>query len=848
MNYLRLVFLGFLYLNLFVAKAQKGSVSGIIVDSSTNDKIPFASVALVNEDENKPMQGTITDDEGNFTIKNVGNGTYKTVISFIGYTTDTLNVVSVSESNSKVNLGTIKLTPSLVEIEGVEVQGFANTTKRNIDRQTYRASDFETAAGGTAVDVLNKLPAISVDPDGTVSLRGTTEFMVYLNGKPTQMEASVLLGQVSANSIENIEIISVPTARFDAQGKGGIINITTKKSGLDGLSVSANGLIGGAPWGNKTDKYSGFEMNDNRSGGGLNLIYRKKDLTIFSGGNFSNRNINGSRTGDARLLQENGSYYHMVASGERPEWFKNYSANLGFDYNLSESKTLSASYFYGNRTEGRSAFYVYNNFYGDINKNPILGINPENEWLYNPNTDERYGIFNTANIDYAQKYDNKSELKLSLLYEHSELSRALDNREYAFDKPTDNYEELQEHFRQTDDTPLNGYRFSIEYEKELENENFIAVGFQPQWIMQSGSFMYDTLNVATGLWGTYSALNNTIDLSRAIYAGYIDYSGKLKKISYVAGLRLEYTDQLLKLSNPDYLNLFDSPAQSNFPVNQLDWFPTLHLQYDLNDNNEFIFAASRRINRPPTKNMAPFLYRRHYEVYEVGDPQLKPEYLTNLELSWDKKLGDQSFTLTGFYRGTDNAVFRVNTVYQEDNVLIRSYTNSGNVQALGGELNANLIAGKIAKFFIGGSVYNFNVQGDVFGYQEDNSSTNFSLKGNMNLLVAKVLKFTLDFDWRSGTVTTQGANEMRFLSNVALNYSPEKLKGWDFTAKVLDVFSSNIEALYTRAYDSSEAQIFYQDVEYDRFGPIAELSATYSFNMNGKSRKKADSTFGKEQF
>src|SRR5690606_18973631 len=158
-------------------------------------------------------------------------------------------------------------------LEGVEIQGLASTVSRKIDRQTYRAGDFETAQGGTAVDVLNKLPSVSVDPDGTVSVRGATDFMVYLNGKPTQMEASVLLGQIAANSIENIDVITVPTSRFDAQGKGGIINISTKKSGQEGLSVSANGLIGGSPWGNITDKYSGFDLNDQRFGGGLNLVY-----------------------------------------------------------------------------------------------------------------------------------------------------------------------------------------------------------------------------------------------------------------------------------------------------------------------------------------------------------------------------------------------------------------------------------------------------------------------------------------------------------------------------------------------------------------------------------------------
>jgi len=757
-------------------------------------------------------------------------------------------MVTITQENSHVKIDHIYLTPANIEIEGVEVKAMARTTAKKIDRQTYRASDFETAKGGTAIDVLNKLPSVSVDPDGTVLVRGTSDFMVYLNGKPTQMEASVLLGQISANSIENIEVITVPTARYDAQGKGGIINISTKKSGQEGLSVSTSALVGGAPWGNKTDTYSGYKMNDRRGGAGLNMVYRKKELSLYGGLNYNKRNINGARIGDARLLQSDGSYYHMVADGERPEWFENYSVNLGLDYNLSDKSRLSASYFYGNRTEGRSAFYVYNNFYGDINKNPIPGIDPENHWIYNPNTDNRYGIFHTGNVDFTQKFDNNAKMTISLLYEHSTLSRELDNLEYDFDKPSDTVGEKQEHFNQTDNTPLDGFRTSIEYEKEMENEGKLGFGFQPQFLSQAGRFNYDTLDVNSGEWGLYEKFNNQIDLSRNIYAGYIDYSATYGDFTVMAGLRLEYTDQLLEIENADSLNFFDKPILSEYKVKQLDWFPTLHIKYGFNENDALIFAASRRINRPPTKNMAPFLYRRHYEVYLVGDPELQPEYLTNFELTLDKRFGNQSLTLTGFYRGTDNAIFRVNTVYEEENVLIRSYTNSGNVKALGVELNANLTAGKIAKFFVGGSLYNFNTQGDVFGYKEDNSSTNWSLKGNMNLLLTKALKFTLDFDMRSATVTTQGRNEMFYMSNAAINYTPKALNGWDFGFKVLDILSSNVTGLNTRAYDSSGTQIFYQEVEYNRYGPIMEVSVSYSFNMNGKSRKKPDSTFGKEQF
>lgn len=204
--------------------------------------------------------------------------------------------------------------------------------------------------------------------------------------------------------------------------------------------------------------------------------------------------------------------------------------------------------------------------------------------------------------------------------------------------------------------------------------------------------------------------------------------------------------------------------------------------------------------------------------------------------------------LTGFYRGTDHAIFRVNTVYEEENILIRSYTNSGNTTALGAELGANLVAGKRTKFFLGGSLYNYRIGADIFGYQEDNSSTNWSLKGNLNLILTEILKFTLDADVKSATVTAQGRNELFYMANTALTYSPANLSGWEFSLKVLDFLSSNNTGLNTRAYDREDIQIFYQETEYIRQGPIAEISVAYAFNTNGKSGKKVRSTFGDEQF
>jgi hypothetical protein len=183
-----------------------------------------------------------------------------------------------------------------------------------------------------------------------------------------------------------------------------------------------------------------------------------------------------------------------------------------------------------------------------------------------------------------------------------------------------------------------------------------------------------------------------------------------------------------------------------------------------------------------------------------------------------------------------------------EDVLIRSYTNAGNSKSLGAELNANIDAGKFAKFFIGGSLYNYTVQGDIFGYLVDNSSLNWSVKSNMNLNISKEIKFNLDFNFKSASITAQGKNDLIYLSNAALTYSPLRLKGWDFSLRVLDLLGSNVQGLDTQAFNKDGVEIFYQETDYFRKGGIVEIGINYAFNNKGKSARKSDSTFGKEQF
>ena len=847
-----LLTLSIFILGMNVLSAQSGTIKGKIIDKESNESVPFATVLLKSADK---TVGTSTSEKGKFDFEKLTPGNYTIIVSYIGFNATTIERVEIKDENDNVNIGKVYLSVNTEALSEVAITGVNKTQVSKIDRKTYSAKDFETAKGGSAADVLGKLPSVNVGPDGNVSVRGTSDFMVYLNGKPTNIDASTLLNQISSNDIDKIDIISVPTARYDAQGKGGIINIKTKTKGLEGFSATATGTLGGAPWANLTDTYSGHELNDNRYVTGINLMYNTKKYSLHGSFNYNEKNVNGLRIGDARVLIENpDTYFHMNAKGERPEWYTYYSANVGVDFHLSDTKELSFTYFYGNRNNGRAAYYVYNTFETTTSSNS--GANEE--YIYNPNIDNRYGDYHTASADYTVDFEEGSTLKISGTYESSGLRRELSNTNYFYDTKDDiigidnDYDNStsQSEYTMADNTPLKGYRGSVDYEKEFDNGGTIGVGGQVQYIGIKGDYKYDNDEIEgyNPIIDDIVEFDNYIDLDRTVYAAYVDYAGSVDKWSYNVGLRTEYGTQDTYIDNTSYLADFRLSEENNYSQTKLDLFPSAHLNYQVSDNSKYILAASRRINRPSLTKMAPFLYRRHFEVYVIGDPTLESEYLNNVEFSYETNIGKQNINLTGFYRGTENAVFRVNTTTTfvenpgihdllKEDVLIRSYTNAGNSAAIGGELTANLFINSWAKLLVGGSLYNYKIKGDVFGYAVDQESTNWSLKGNMNVDLTKELSTTLDYNYKSATVTSQGSNDYFQMANIAFNYAPEKWAGWDFSLRGLDLLSTNLQGLDTNAFNNKGQQIFYQETEYHRNGPIVELGATYTFNKFKKAKK-----------
>lgn len=550
--------------------------------------------------------------------------------------------------------------------------------------------------------------------------------------------------------------------------------------------------------------------------------------------------------------------------GERPKWDENLYTSFGAEYKTGPNSLLSAGYQYSERQSGRAANYKYDTYF----TGEPYG-SPANETLYelfNPNVNHRTGTFQSINVDYSLNNSAGSAFNASFLYEKSDLQQTIDNMEFAYQGEQLYYDYYSDdtgnpafHSSQRDETPFDAYRLGFNYKKTFQNGNALDLGAVSQLVRLDGTYEYDTLNVATGNFSNYNYFDNSIALNRDIHAAYTEYSGNASNLTYVIGLRLEYLDQLLNVGSTAYFeevyDVFEEIGrdfnETEFRQNKLDLFPSVHLSYQAGEANTISLAASRRINRPPAKDMAPFLYRRHQEVFELGDPLLEPEYSWNADLSYNRLLGRHNMMLTGFVRSASNVIYRVNRLdYNLANtggVLLRSYTNAGSQLAVGGEVGFNFDIFSKVKLFLGGSLYQFSVESNesLFGDQSRSNSLNYDAKTNLSWQIASPLRFTIDYSYRSSSVTPQGENHEFQMMNVALDYTPAKMQGWRFHAKMLDVAGTNQEGGYTGA-TANGMQIYRRDYGNDYTGQIIEVGASFTFNQSRE--KSRQDQIGDEYF
>ncbi len=787
-----------------VCMAQSVVISGQVIDSLAQKPLPGASVAFYDANGQK-LNTIATDGKGQFLL-NDGRKARFASISFVGYREKQVQF-SYDRLLKEQHLGSLYLYPNASSLAEIVVKGKRPPVSFKLDRQVFKSDQFSNATGGTGVDLLRNLPSISVNGQGDISFRGSNSFLVLINGKPTQGDPSFVLSQLSAASIESIEVITSPSAAYDADGKSGIINIITKAGTEDGWVVQSS-VMGGLP---PTTDYNN-SRNPQRYGVDFSSAYRKKKWDVSAGLNYLRNDITGYREGDVYTIR-NGFKTSFPSNGERSFKRYNYGARMTAAYMADKYNTLSAGFYIGKKFQSRLADLLYQNERQDLATGATQRFT-----YFNSNNQEKEGIFTLANMDYSHIFTNQSKIIFSALFERANLSGNTYNNNLAYPGLKDT---LQYTFN-PNTNPLNAYRIKADYDRKI-GPGTLQAGYQYRFDTQDGNFLYLTKLLGNDVFETDPAYTSAVKAINHIHGAYTQYTGVAGKLNYSGGLRLEQSRRQLNFSK-------NSEVQK---LNLTNLFPSVQLRYRSWDKGVLKAEFSRRIKRTNNYELNPFPEREHSETLEQGDPSLLPELIGTWEAGLEQTFRKGSFYATFYYQNVKNPIQRVNKVFN-DTILNRVFTNAGKASQLGLETNFSMQVNKVWQSVIGGNLYKYNIKGEIFNgtIPIANQSWVYSINSTQSIALPKNWSMQLSVNFLSERATAQG-EDSRFLTP---HFSVKKTtadKRWSFQFQWLNIDAgmkqSNRQRITTYGSD------FYSTSNYI-YEPD-QLQCSVSFNLARKNRK-----------
>lgn len=797
----------------------QGVLKGEVIDEADQRPIEFSNITLYKESDSTSVSGSVSDAQGRFIIRQLQEGKYVAVITFLGLEPKRIENIVV-KPDEILNLGQITLSAREKLLNEIEVTGQKSTLFHQIDKQVYNAAAFGAAQGGNAIEALRSLPAVSVNAEGEITLRGSTGFIILLDGKATQADPLVILNQLPSNAIENIEIITTPSSRFDPDGKAGIINIQTRKGTTDGYYVLAN-VQGGLP---SMQDY-GNENYPLRFGGDITSNIKTGKWNISLSANYKRDDVAGYRNGEAETrIQDVFTTFPSV--GERSYRNYSYGVRTSAAFQLDKNNVIEAGFYGGKKTQYRKADILYSQ--KRFRESTGEEIN-ELEY-FNKNLRERKGDFAVANLDYTHTFKNKGSLTSSVLYEKTILGGPTRNT----DVNPENKSQVYNDAVMQESNPLDGVRIKSDYSLPVGKKGKFEAGYQYRYLLHKGNFEYTELDDHTGNWFVREDLSNRVRLTRNIHALYGQFSNQAGNLSYSGGLRLEYVDRLLK----------DQNVAEPYRFERLNLFPSANVLYTLPEGYSLKAGYSRRISHTTSNMMNPFPARRHSEVFEIGDPRLLPEYIDVAEIGAVKDIGNSSVFMNFYHRNTKNVINRVNTVYN-DTILYRTFTNSGDARSFGIEAGLDLKLTDWWTLFAGGNIYQYTIRGSVYQAPVHTRSVNYSINANTTFLIQPSLTLQLTVNYTSKTVTAQGEDSEFLIPSLTLKKLILKGQG-SFSLQWQNIDMGWLTTNEQRI--TTQAEGFYTSTNYIYEVDVLRVNFSYQLNKLAKKIKFTESEFGEKEF
>ena len=651
-----LALLFFLSLNITLfAQSADYTISGKVIDNDLEVPLEYATVSITDVNDPSKVTGGVTDIDGNFAIE-VAKGTYNIEVEFISYESKIFKNRTV---NSDLNLGTIALGVSSASLDEVVVRAETTQVDVRLDKKIYNIGKDLTTAGGTVSDALNNVPSVSVDVEGGISLRGNENVRILINGKPSAMAgfgSTDVLSQLPADAIERVEVITSPSARYDAEGTAGILNIILRKDKTLGFNGSLT-LTGGDPA---------------NAGASANINYRTEKFNLFNTTGYRYRESPGNGYNETEYFEEREipllediNYDRNIEDRDMDRENKGFNTNLGLEYYINDQSSITGSIFYRNGDDEDLTTNINDYF---LNGEERLGttrteLETEEDESYqfavnyiNKFNDEGHQL--TADFQYDIDNEEQAAFINELVdYNNTERDEINVPRE-----ETNTLEEQREYLLQADYVlPLGensqfeaGYRGNFEntvtdYELRQENDNGVLAINENQ--------------------------TNIFDYTENVQALYTQYGSKFGDFSFLLGLRLENTNLKgnidSELTEAELREEFGFQINTDFDNNYLGLFPTVNIIYELGEQENITLGYNRRINRPRGWFINPFPSRNSRTNIFQGNPNLQPAFSNAFDLGYLKRWEKLTLTSSVYFQRETDAFQRV-----QDNITISGPNNT----------------------------------------------------------------------------------------------------------------------------------------------------------------------------
>jgi outer membrane receptor protein involved in Fe transport len=779
-----------------VIKTGKGKIIGTVRDAKDFTPIKDAVVLIFNNNDSTKLTGTGTDGTGFFAFNNLEYGKYKIEVSFIGYAVYKVKNIQINDVNPTINIDTIKLSTSHFRTEEILVQDEKPLMEFNDDKKVFNIEKIMTSRGGTAIDVLRKLPMVEVDAQDNVSLRGSKNLMILIDNKPMKFAS---LRQLPADAIKNVEIITNPSAKYEAEGVTGILNIVLKSN--ENKGVGYNGYL-----------YSGLRNNESYNTG-VSIDVKKRKWSFFINGGMGNYKFNSSNTSEITYFQPasflnssssgNGnSKYGYGGIGIEYEFKKNH--NIGFDAYLNSNKFNSTS---NSQSNNYNASDILSSMYKNNYSSDGIWNNYSTSLYYNGKFDK---IGKELNIDVSyNKADNNNNSNQLIQYYDSLLT------------PVNNTPSNQSNFTNGKNENL---KIQLDYSNPFNDKTKFETGYKGIFRSNDNDFRSDTLNYILNTYVRNDNVTNHFKLSEYIDAVYGTFSHKIKKFRFKLGLRLEHTYTKGELITDG----------TNFTKDYLDLFPSLSISQKLGMSHELQLSYSRRITRPMIYRLNPFVNRYDLKFINVGNPELKPEYSDSYELSYMFISNPINITPIVFYRRSTNVITNYSYII-DTNVTVTTYRNSSSGYSYGMDF---IISSRALQWWNINSTfsfyetkYNTDVTSDYSGEE------GFSWKANIRsfFTIGDLFNIEVYYEYTGKRIKATGFNTPMQSFDMSINKT--------FFKKKLTVGIRGEDLFKTRKWGSETNGVGVKsvyDYRWDSRGVY--LNINYNFGNSEKYYKKTKNT------